>query len=163
MPRNRAWADTVYKFKSVASEGNDLQNLLLNAPTVDTLTAVRIVVDLHCSFEAGVAFADAANSLHVGIGVTSVEAFNQGINAIPEPQFSTQYPPRGWLYVATRGVSMSVESAVGFTINGADFSADLRSMRKVDKGILFCVIQNIGDLNTRTIDFTGRIRVLCLT
>jgi len=162
MPRNRAWVDSVFSSRQVVDEGNNLTNLLVDASTVDTLTAVRIVVDLTCLHDVAMA-ADATNFVHVGIGVCSTEAFAQGVNSLPEPQFQDQYPPRGWLYVASKPVTQAVITATGFTRTHAHFSADLRSMRKIDKGILFLLVQNTGVLGAQDIDLWGRVRVLCLT
>jgi len=161
--RNRAWADTVFNSVQIVAEGVSLTNLLTDAPTVDTLTAVRIVLDLVVAHGADEPIVDSSNAVSVGIGVCSVEAFGQGINALPEPQFSTQYPPRGWLYVATKPVLAANIGTAGGTRRVAEFSADLRSMRKIDKGILYIVVQNNAILSNKDVDLWGRVRVLCLT
>jgi len=160
--RNRAWADTIFCFKSVTDEGEDVSDLLVDAPTVDTLTAVRIVVDL--SVRAGAAtIVDGTNCVSVGIGVTSTEAFANAPPVIPSPAVSDQYPPRGWLYVATSGVTVNTIQSTSPFIQNAEFHADLRAMRKVDKGVLFIAITNTAILGTATVDVVGRVRVLCLT
>ena len=161
--RNRAWADSVFNGGVIAAEGTVLTDLLSDAPVVDTLTAVRIIVDLvvaHGSDEAVSANMSAAVS--VGIGVCSVEAFAQGIDALLESQFTTEYPPRGWLYVSTTPAWLGVGTAEA-SRREAVFKADLMAMRKIDKGILFMAVQNNAILNTKLIDLWGRVRVLCLT
>jgi len=160
--RNRAWADSVFNGAQILDEGTSLTNLLLNAPTVDTLTVVRLVLDLYVSHGVDEAATDESNAISVGIGVSSVEAFNQGIDALPEPQFGIEYPPRGWLYVATKPArQMSVTT--GFLQETAMFQADLRAMRKIDKGILFLAVQNNAIFGTGDVDLWGRVRALCLT
>jgi len=167
MVRNRAWADTVLSGGQIVDEQSSLTNLLLNAPTVDTLTAVRIVLDLVVIQGMDEPVADKSNNIHVGIGVASTEAFAQGINALPEPVAANEYPPRGWLYVNSQPTFLrayrETAAVVGGYIRAAEFKADLRSMRKIDKGILYLVVQNFGVLGTADVDLWGRVRVLCLT
>ena len=143
-------------------EQASISNLLLDAPTVDTLTAVRLVVDIVIAHGVDEVF-DASNVINVGIGVSSEEAFNVGINGLPEPAFSDKYPPRGWLYVATKPVLSIASAGSQLITRQAEFSADLRSMRKIDKGILFMVVHNNAIFGTADVDIWGRVRVLCLT
>ena len=49
--RNRTWADTILLGTTVGSDDQISNNLFVNAPTVDTITAIRIIGDL----EIGVA------------------------------------------------------------------------------------------------------------
>ncbi len=162
MPRNRAWADTVINSAQILAEQELILNLLLDAPTVDTLTVVRMVIDVEVAHGFDEPPSDRTSAVSLGIGVTSVEAFNQGINALPEPQASAQYPPRGWLYVNTKLVGMQGDNNSIYRKAGV-FVADLRSMRKVDKGVLYMVVHNNAILGSTPVDVWGRVRVLCLT
>jgi len=157
--RNRAWADTVYSGLVIVDEGSLATDLLVNAPTVDTLTAVRIIIDVVVVLSPAIV-SDALNVVSVGLGVTSREAFTAV--ALPDPAASTEYPPRGWLYVANKPVR-STATTVGLDVKEAHFQVDLRAMRKVDKGVLFLALGNAAVLNTLSVDITGRVRVLCLT
>ncbi len=158
--RNRAWADTMFCGSLLADEGTIRSNLLIDAPTVDTLTAVRIIVDLSIGPNV-VSAADAANCISVGIGVTSAEGFAAG--ATPSPAFTDQYPPRGWLYIATKVSRMFVITSTGLSTTFAEFKGDFRAMRKVDKGILYMEIVNNAVVATGAVAIYGRVRVLCLT
>ena len=161
--RNRAWSDTIYIGAQINDGAVDVKDLLVNAPTVDTLTAVRIVLDLelrHGSDEG----ADITSAVHVGIGVCSVEAFAVSeASALPSPAVATEYPPRGWLYANTQHCSESGGAGAVQVQKSAIFKADLRAMRKIDKGILFMVVENQAILGATAIDIWGRVRVLCLT
>ncbi len=157
--RNRAWADTIFCGSVLVDEGSSLINLLLDAPVVDTLTAVRIVIDLSIG-PLVTTTVEASNCISVGIGVSSREAVTAA--AIPDPAQSDQYPPRGWLYVANKASRFIIQSS-GIHATYALFQADLHAMRKVDKGVLFLAMGNAGVIGTESVAIFGRVRVLCLT
>ena len=163
MPRTRAWADSVHCASVMTDEQDNVIDLLAGAPTSDTLTVARIVLDL--SFAHLVAGAvDAENCVSMGIGVTSAQAFAAVPPAVPDPASADEYPPRGWLYVANMAVRTYVATSGG-AVNSlpAVFHVDLRAMRKVDKGILFLAIGNNATTGAQSVTFTGRVRTLCLT
>ena len=163
--RNRAWADTVFTAVTLGVNGSNLDDLLVNAPTVDTLTAIRIIGDLTIEFDPTATRSDQLNVVHVGVGVTSREAFVAGVNSIPLPNAETEYPPRGWLYVATKSCMSTIDATNQATESkAAHFEFDIRSMRKIDKGVLFLVVQSIlGKGGGVTVLVSGRVRALCLT
>jgi len=156
--RRRAWSDTRFNGAVLSDEAVSISDLLFDAPTSDTLTVVRILVDLQLSHIVTQA-ADAANVVDIGIGVSSTEAAAIGPSALPEPAVSTNYPPRGWLYAATKEVRFVVDTES----TTAHFQADLTAMRKVDKGFLFLFIQQVGVTLSASLTITGRVRVLCMT
>ena len=156
--RNRAWADTILTGQALADKVSTHFDLLANSPVVDTLTAVRIILDVKV-YHGVDEVADHSAIIHLGIGVASVEAFAAGTTSLPAPADSTAYPPRGWLYVASKPTG--ARNTTGIVV--ADFQADLRAMRKIDKGILFMCIQQVGVLGSSAVDLWGRVRVLCLT
>jgi len=160
--RNRAWADQRIAGTSLAVANRLVFDLLANAPTVDTLTAIRIVGDLVCQYSPNTSVVDLLSVVDVGIGVSSVEAFALADTALPKPSAETEYPPRGWLYIATKPVARSLDTE-GVLETVATFSFDICSMRKIDKGRLFIMIENSTVLTGSSIRITGRIRVLCLT
>ena len=161
--RNRAWADTLID-NTVVNGGQLRTDLLIGAPTIDTITAVRIVGDI-MGFSGALSEAEGTQLVDLGIGVTSREAFDALV--LPDPNASGDYPPRGWLYVARAVMQTALPTGATPTAifrRFAEFHFDVRSMRKIDKGVLFMVISNTNaDGGTETINLAGRVRVLCLT
>jgi len=160
--RNRAWADRRISMSLVATVPQAI-DLLLNAPTVDTLTAVRVIVDILCFYSPDATVVDSLSFVDLAVGVTSVEAFAVAAAAgLPNPTTESGYPPRGWLYVNTKPVFQQAEST-GVLIQTAHFMFDVRSMRKVDKGVLFLIAENNTIIVGGVVRMVGRTRVLCLT
>ena len=162
--RHRAWADRIFTTVLVAGTGF-VSNLLANAPTVDTLTAVRIIGHLEVSPDS-TSESEGSVTVDIGIGVASTEAVLIGVTALPDPTQEDEYPPRGWIYVARRRQSQSLPTGGTPTAmwrQDAIFDFDVRAMRKIDKGVLFMFVE------TNTIDgagstrIVGRVRTLCLT
>ncbi len=81
---------------------------------------------------------------------------------MPSPSISTQFPPRGWLYISSLPVMEQAEST-GVQVTPARFRFDIRSMRKVDKGKLFMTLVNATITVGGAFQVVGRVRVLCLT
>ena len=163
--RRRAWADTRI-VDTLLGDGVALKtDLLAGAPTSDTLTAVRIIGELYVYF-SNTDETEGRGSIDVGIGVSSGEAFAVGATALPDPTTTTEYPPRGWLYVATQPMVQTLPTGgtpVSIFRKEPIFKFDLGAMRKIDKGTLFLLVeQNVigGVLSPRLM---GRVRVLCLT
>ena len=163
--RNRAWADTL--IEELITPGTAIiTDLLVGAPTVDTLTAVRIVGEMFCVTQT-LSEIEHLETIDMGIGVSSREAFNVGVTGLPDVNNAADYPPRGWLYVARSVVQQSLPT--GGTVTAmwrerAHFKFDLRAMRKIDKGVLFAqwASTNVSGTSSST-SLMGRIRVLCLT
>ncbi len=162
-PRSRAWADIRFGSTALVAGTDIFLDLLVSAPTVDTLTAVRIIGDFNVHYDVTTTIADSDSAVDVGIGVTSTQAFGVGLTALPDPTGTTTFPPRGWLYVATRHVAQLVTSSTGIINENAIFQFDIRAMRKIDKGILFVRIANTNLNIGGAMEVTGRIRTLCLT
>ena len=162
--RSRVWADT--RFASVAlNDGAQVVNDLRGAIVVpDVYTCVRLIVD----FEVGVTSlqeAEFSQIIDLGIGVTSFEAFTAGV--VPDPKATADYPRDGWLYVASKLVEQSVPTGatpVAMYRKNAVFQVDLRAGRKVDRGVLYSILENTAMTGTATnLLVTGRIRALFLT
>ncbi len=160
MPRRLAWADTRVIQDSLVAGTDIILDLLVNAPTMDTLTVVRLVVDLEAHYIITNTITDSDSIVDLGIGVTSVEAF---AGALPDPSLDTSYPPRGWLYVASKYVGQALTTSTGMFSKNAVFAADLRAMRKIDKGILFLRMANTNMNVGGAMEVTGRVRALCMT
>lgn len=88
--RGRAWADTLINLSISAGAAQSATDLLANAPTIDTLTAIRIVLDLEF-YPVVNTLTDGIMAIDVGIGVTSLEAF--AVNATPDVNVDGEYPP----------------------------------------------------------------------
>ena len=160
MPRHRAWADLIHNAQLIDGD-TTLKDLLVNAPTSDTLTVVRIILDVTVGFDPAVG-TEGDCRIDLGIGVTSREAFTIGKTAVPDPSQETEYPPRGWLFVATKRATIAVGASFEWVIP-AVFQADLRAQRKIDKGVLFLFAKNTVISDAATVRVVGRTRVLCLT
>ena len=161
--RSRAWADAT--FDNILTAGTpkvfDLLAGALEGST--TLTVSRVILDL----EVGIPISseiEYSQTIHIGIGVCSVEAFAIGPTAIPSPNIVAEYPPRGWLYVATKQCWQFKGVSEGQQKKNAMFQADLRGMRKIDKGILYIHMVSIDQTPTSSaVDMVGRTRAFCLT
>jgi len=137
--------------------------LLLGAAPIDTITTARIVGRVECS-QGSLDDNESMQAIDIGIGVSSREAFTIGVTALPDPNNSSDYPPRGWLYVARRMVSQHAATGVGWSVHVGSFDFDLGAMRKIDKGVLFMVAKNTNiDGIATNVRMLGRVRVLCLT
>ena len=158
--RPRSWADRTIDQEILGGGGNDIIDLLLNAPVVDTMTVTRIILDIEFGPSAG-STANYVQLATIGVGVASREAVALGVTALPNPTLDIDYPPRGWLYVATRRASQTFSS--GFARDNARFVADVTGMRKIDKGSLFMWMEvNLADGTASTMHVVGRTRALCL-
>ncbi len=161
MARPRAWADLI--FNAVIPSGSNMVALDilfdLGVARLDTITVVRLVGALHIipnSFGTGPL---GAQRVDIGIGVASAPAFP---TAVPQPDISTEYPPRGWLYITNKWMAMPGE--VSGKIMWPDWEFDIRTMRKLDKGILYVAAGNNNVSGTaESVVLGGRIRALCLT
>ena len=162
--RRRAWADR--RFVGVSLVAGTLQkfDLLLNAPVEDTLTVVRIVGDITVQYLVTTTVGDSLSIVDVGIGVDSGPSFAT-VGALPAPQIETEYPSRGWIYVATQPVTQILDAAGGVSIvdRPARFVFDIRAMRKIDKGKLFFSIVQANITVGGAMQVVGRIRSLVLT
>jgi len=162
--RPRAWADRRLLLDLTPSVPQHF-NLLLNAPTVDTLTAVRIIVHFTLNLSFPWASVTTWQVVDFGIGVASVEAFTAGGASLPAVDSETQFPPRGWLWKDQ--VSIGMDNQVGDETGPyyiTEVKADLRAARKIDKGVLFLTIEsNLIDGSGTNMVCNGIVRSLCLT
>jgi len=163
MARRLAWSDHIFDGTTIPAGAQQNFNLLADAPVNDNQTVERILIDFWV-FAGPTNENEGMAQISCGIGVTSQDAATATI--FPDPQQQADYPPRGWVYVATQPAFNSIPG--GGTPGGiwhldAHFKADIRTRRKVDKGQLFLVLNNVtisGDLTCFRI---GRVRTLCRT
>ncbi len=160
--RRRAWSDTRLDVTLVAAADQRF-DLLADAPIADSLTVVRIVGDFWAMYDPSTTVADSLSIVDVAIGVAAADAF--AANVIPDPTLTAEYPPRGWLYVNTQPVKQILDAAGGVAIvdTSAHFKFDIRSMRKIDKGVLFLSVEQNNVITGGVMRVIGRIRALALT
>jgi len=160
--RRRAWADQRIAIAALTDGSPSKLDLLANAPASDTRTVVRLIGDLTFMYSPNSTIVDSLSIVDVGIGVASAEAFAVGGNALPNPGgIADQDPARGWLYAATKPVFQQAEST-GVINAIAHFTFDLRAMRKVDKGVLYMIMEQNDILVGGSMRVIGRVRSLCL-
>ena len=96
------------------------------------------------------------NTVDMGIGIASVEAF--GLGAVPDPENISEFPPRGWVW-RRRAVVVDNSASGGLTVT--EINVDLKGRRLVDEGVLYLVTTNT---NINGVGFSvsgiGNIRVL---
>ena len=159
--RHRAWADTLFDVALVAEAAQQTSDLLANAPTIDTITAVRLIIQLEAAPSLGTT-GDGMMAFNVGVGVTSLEAFTA--NATLDVNTDNEYPPRGWLYLGQKLVVYDSPDVNFATIKLAMIDVDIRSQRKVDKGKLYLSMSANNIVGSSfSLIVAGRVRVLCLT
>ena len=160
MRRRRAWSDTRYAGNTLAASGTSVADLLSGLAATETKTVSRILIDLWMFAPVTNTSADRVNTVDVGIGVVSKEAFD--IETLPDMNAVADYPQAGWVYVNTQVVYKYSDAEGNYQIP-AHFKADIRGQRKVDRGVLYISILNIGINGSDNIDIFGRVRALCLT
>ena len=162
--RPRAWSDQRILIASLVAGTPQKFDLLENAPALDTHTVIRIIGHLTFMYSPNSTVVDSLSVVDVGIGVSSVEAFAVAAGAgLPAVESDSKYPPRGWLYMATRPVSQQTgDTFEGSHNEQATFDFDVRAMRKIDKGILFLLMEQNNVLVGGSMRVVGRVRALCL-
>jgi len=135
-------------------------DLLAGLAAMDVKTVTRLVIDLQFHAPVTNSLADRTNMVHVGIGVVSQEAFD--LETLPDMDTVADYPQQGWVYIASKVVVKQAEAGILSTAVTV-FEADIHSQRKVDRGVLFLSILNIGLNGTDNVTVNGRVRALCLT
>ena len=161
MRRRRAWSDTRFAGTVVASSAVDNRDLLVGLAATETKTVSRILIDVEAHYLVNNDITvDRENVIDIGIGVVSREAFD--LATLPDMDAVADYPQQGWVYVATLGM-YRMASAAQLFIGTAHFKADIRGQRKVDRGVLFMSILNIGTNGGDSVNLWGRVRALCLT
>jgi len=160
-PRRMAW--NTQRFQSQLTTGvTQVTDLLANLVDLDTLTAIRMVGRLFFG-STSVSATDAGQILlDMGVGVTSLEAFDAP--TVPDPNVDADVPTVGWLWrdsllLQRENTSGSVE----FNTE-PETQFDIWAARKVDRGKLFLAthVTLIGGSFGAT-RMVGIIRVLCKT
>ena len=162
MARPLAWGDTVFSTLMVSATPINAVDLLAQLADSDTVTAMRIVGHLYVAPDPVTTQVDGAYQVDVGIGVTSIEAF--AANVVPDPNNPSEVPARGWLWVDRMYCSKRIVIDTGMLETVGEVRFDIRSARKVDRGVLYLnAFQSNVSGTANNLRLVGRIRVLCAT
>ena len=130
------------------------------------LTVVRMVLHLQAFVNGFTGALDSVESIDMGIGVASDQAFAVAAGAgLPDPRVLSQAPPRGWLWkgrFAMAYANTNADEKGPYHFPTLDF--DLRAGRKVDRGTLFFIggkTTIVG--STVDVQLAGMVRILLLT
>ncbi len=160
--RPRAWSDILINRSITAGSSSIALDLLVDAPTIDTRTVIRIIGDIGAFPDDRNAAIDGVMEIDMGIGVCSREAFVA--NVVPDPNVQAEYPSLGWLYITTQLVVQNNASGTIESFLYPQWHFDVGANRKVDKGTLYAAINNTtADDAGFTVRVVGRLRALCLT
>ena len=142
MRRRRAWSDTLIQGTTLPHAATLKFDLLAGLSPTETKTVSRILINLTMTPPVTNAAADRSNNVFVGIGVVSKEAYD--LETLPDTNATADYPQNGWVYIANKVVWKAAPSAAQLHIHVAEFVADVRGQRKVDRGVLFMSLLNIA-------------------
>ena len=159
--RRRAWADAQFTITLVTATLMVPLDLLGDLPQMDVKTVTRIVGSITILPDNFTSTDDGANVIDVGIGVVSKEAFDAAV--VPDPQTTTDYPTLGWLWKARLVAYRQNGSGTVEEFGYPRIDLDVRSQRKVDKGVLFITAFNASLFTGWTCIMVGNVRSLCLT
>ncbi len=156
---NTIWVDSLHNI-TVASGGKSELTLMFELLTArsDRLTLLRTILCHDYSYtvhDAG----EGTQTVDVGIGVTSDEAFNAGV--LPDPETASEHPTRGWVYRCRHRLhGFAADQAA---VDVRTVNRDLRSKRVIQNGELFLSITNQNDTGAAaSIQVTGITRCLFL-
>ena len=166
MARPRAWADTLVDVAFTTTGGVLIDNLLTPLTASDTVTAVRLIIHLHMVPQNLSDDIDGGTVVDMAVGVSAAEAFNA--NVLPDPNVAGDTPARGWLWRDRLiAVGNSVTGPPAHDVYyGTEIRADVRAMRKVDRGILYLHLISGGMTVSGAylpVAVIGIVRTLCLT
>lgn len=160
MVRPRVWDDLHLEQSCVDGVGQVLQMV---SQDVQDITAVRVVGRLFFGPQSISATDQAITRLDIGIGITSVDAFNVGITAIPDVTVGTAFPPRGWLWKTTMYTHKENNTGSIESVYVDSLDIDIRAARKLDRGIMYVTFEaNDMSGTAHTTRLAGLLRTLCL-
>ena len=144
MPRRTTWLDT-HLAQITATGTRDTDRLAGTEEPGDIehrgQTVTRIIMAPLTFLSTTVAGVWGAQSLHIGIGVSSVAAFDVAASAgLPDPSVEGEAPDSGWLWKAEYIVSQN--GANGHPVT-QPYHIDIRSQRKLQQGVLFITMSNL--------------------
>ena len=163
MARPLAWADTLISAAISSGAGISALDLLADLAAADVKTVMRLVGHLNVGVTNGATTADGVQAIDVAIGVAASEAFVGGV--LPDANVDTDVPVRGWLWRDRLTVARWNASGTVEDWNYAEVRFDIRSARKVDRGICFFTAFNSSIVGGTAyqVQLTGIVRALCAT
>jgi len=138
MPRRTMWEDTLLSGTLLTGVAVK-QSLVgtLTGPELAGMTLTRMLFRMDLS-TADEVLGTNAQTVDVGVGIASREAFTAGV--LPDPDSASDEPPRGWVYRDRVMVPGRQVTSAGRTIS--QFRADVRAQRKIEEGILWVQINS---------------------
>jgi len=157
----RLWEDTGVAMS--LSVGSTASKLSLVSSIVDTrynqMTLLRTIIGLDVArftHDSG----EGSEQVSLGIGIASPEAFNTAL-ALSDPEVDADFPTRGWIWRGRyRIYGFAADQPAVFN---ARVDLDLRSMRKLENGIMYFAAQSSTVEGTSSLSrVSGLIRQLWL-
>ncbi len=166
MARPLAWADSHIDATFTVTGGGFVADLLLGLAANDTITVIRLIIHLMAVPQNLSDNIDGGSIVTAVIGVSASEAFVA--NVLPDPGTPTEVPARGWLWKdRIIAVGNSVTGPPAHDVYyGTELKADIRAMRKVDRGNLYLTMQSNNMAVSGSflpISVSGIVRALCAT
>ena len=163
MARPLAWADTLLGVQITSAAGMTALDLLVDLAAADVKTVMRLVGHLTVVTNSFGTTDDAVMALDVAVGVASREAFDAGV--LPDANVDTDVPARGWLWRDRLMCARGNSSGTVEDWHIPEVRFDIRSARKVDRGVLFITAFNnlVSGGSGLTIRLVGIVRALCAT
>ncbi len=166
MARPLAWADSLFNISLITEgAGNVSGDLLATLTPSDTITVMRLIIHLTLMPQNLSDNIDGTVAVDLGIGVAALEAFTAGV--VPDPDNPSETPARGWLW--RDRMVMTANHITGppahDTYQVQEVRADIRAMRKVDRGVLYMrtIAREMNATDFAPVRIVGLIRVLCAT
>ncbi len=161
MRRPTTWDDR-FLFETVVQDvGQVLVDLTPGFDEADKrgATVIRMLLQLHF-YEAALNTAKGANRLTFGVGLATTEAFAIGGTAIPSVEIAADKPRLGWYMRGDVLVPFSGSDATR-PVPLVDYRADIRTMRKFERGILYMAFRNTTELGPgSSLSVRGLVRTL---
>ena len=163
MARPLAWADTLLAVSITAASGMSALDLLADLAAADVKTVMRLVGHLTVTSVAEGTTASAVQGIDLAIGVAAKEAFDGAV--LPDANVSSDVPARGWLWRDRMTCLRYNGSGTVEDWHYPEVRFDIRSGRKVDRGVLFLTAfnSNLVGGTPFTILLSGIVRALCAT
>ncbi len=166
MARRLAWADSHIDVALTTASQITPVNLLATLQLLDTVTVIRLIIRMFMVPQNLSDNVDGGTLIDMAIGVSASEAFQA--NVLSDPSAPADTPARGWLWKDRLiAVGNSVTGPPAHDVYfGTDLHADIRSMRKVDRGVLYFTAEAAPQAVSGVflpVALTGIVRALCAT
>ena len=155
------WIDTILDFQvATGAQGNIslMTGVSATQTRFDRMTLLRTILGFDIAntvHDSG----EGSQSVSLGVGITSQEAFAAG--TLPDPEVSGDFPRLGWIWRARYRIwGFAADQPAVFTRR---VDLDLRSQRKLENGEAYLIVSNVANEgSTALIEVTGMLRQLWL-